>query len=50
MTVPELEKKTGRPAPTPAERQLAAKVRVRADEKRKVSTPKWIRDLANSTR
>jgi hypothetical protein len=47
MTVTELEKRAGRSRPSEAERKLAAKVRVRADKRRKVQTPAWILKLAS---
>lgn len=46
MTKTELEKRAGRSRPSEAERKLAAKIRVRADKKRKVDTPAWIVALA----
>ncbi len=46
MTKTELEKRAGRSRPSEAERKLAAKIRVRADKKRKVDTPAWIVELA----
>ena len=47
MTKAKFEERTGRPAPTDAERRLAAQIRVRADKRRKVATPQWIQKLAN---
>lgn len=47
MTKADFEERTGRPAPTDAERRLAAEIRVRADKRRKAQTPKWIQKLAN---
>lgn len=45
----ERERIAGRPAPTEAERKLAARIRVRADKARKAQTPEWIKALAQAS-
>lgn len=49
MTKTQLEKVAGRPAPSEAERRIAARVVVRANKARKVQTPQWIKDLAEAS-
>ena len=46
MTGNEFQIRTGRAAPSAAERQLAATIRVKADRERGARTPQWVSDLA----
>ncbi|WP_171010994.1 MULTISPECIES: hypothetical protein [unclassified Microbacterium] len=49
MTKEELERRAGRPAPTEAERRIAARIVVRGNKARRVPTPQWIIDLAKAS-
>lgn len=42
----ELEKRAGRPAPTEAERRIAARIVVEGNKATRTKTPKWILELA----
>jgi len=48
MTKAELEKRAGRPAPTEAERRIAARIVVEGNKATRTKTPKWILELAKS--
>lgn len=48
MTRTELEKIAGRRAPSETERRIAARVVVRANKARKISTPAWVVALAKA--
>ena len=46
MTKTELEQRAGRRAPSEAERRIAARVVVKANEASKVPTPAWVKALS----
>ncbi|SEB55458.1 hypothetical protein SAMN04489806_1090 [Paramicrobacterium humi] len=49
MNKSQSENRSGRRVPTEAERRIAARIRVNADQARKVDTPQWIKDLAKAS-